>query len=322
MSSQKFAGYMRQAAILVLVFLSVGVCTAASSAESKVVRIGYQPWPGVTIKTQVVSDVLKAIGYETEKKQLQTAIILQSLAKGSLDINMGIWYPMFHNKYDPFIEKHEVDEIAVNLPDMTYGYAVPEYVHKGGVNSFADLQKYAEKFDSTFAGIEAGAAGNLYLKKAIKADEFGLGDWTVKPSSTAAEMAQVERAVKKKQWIIFVAWKPHWMNAKWDLYYVKAPQGNDLRPQHGVVYTIATHGFADKNPNVARFFRQFRVDAAIQSQWTLDMNDKGLSPEQIAKAWIGENLDIVAGWLVGVKTYDGKETAMDALRQVYGKTDK
>jgi glycine betaine/proline transport system substrate-binding protein len=308
---------IRRVTIAAFVFLLIGAFTTAS-ADTNVIRIGYQPWPGVTVKTQIVSDLLNAIGYKVEQKQLQTSIILEALAKGDLDINMGIWYPMFHRKYDPFAEKHKVDEIAVNLPDMVYGYAVPKYVHEGGVNSFADLHKYADKFNHIFTGIEPGATGNLYLKRAIKANEFDLGSWQVRPSSTAAAMAEVDRAVKKQKWIIFVAWKPHWMNAKWDLYYVKAPINNELRPQHGVVYTIATPGFADKHLNAARFFRQFRVNSAIQSQWTLKMSQKGLSPKAVAKGWIKENMGTVAKWLVGVKTYDGKQSAIDAVRQVYG----
>ena len=54
----------------------------------------------------------------------------------------------------------------------------------------------------------------------IDADDFGLGDWKLVESGEQAMLAQVARAEKSGDAIVFLAWAPHPMNTAFELTYL------------------------------------------------------------------------------------------------------
>lgn len=295
---------------LVLMF-GIGPVSAAGDTA---VRFGAPPWPGVTVKTEVAAQLLEAIGYETDTQALGTeAVILNALANDDLDVYLALWYPLSAGQLDPLVEDGKVVRIAENLSGAILGLAVPRYVHEAGVNSVEDLVRHADRFDREIYGIEAGNYWNEEVKKAIKADQYGLGDWELVPSSTSAMLTQVGRAVKKDDWIVFYGWRPHWMNVPYDLYYLEAPEESTIANVTSTVFTIARAGFPEEQPDVARFLRQFRVELGMQDEWILEHGKKDRPENEVAREWIAANLDAVEKWLEGVKTADGKP-AIEAVR--------
>lgn len=66
------------------------------------------------------------------------------------------------------------------------------------MHDFADLNKFADKFDKKIYGIGSGAPANLSLQEIIKKNEFDLGKWKLVESSETSMLAEVNRNVKKK----------------------------------------------------------------------------------------------------------------------------
>ena len=54
----------------------------------------------------------------------------------------------------------------------------------------------------------------------LKQNQFGLGGFKLIESSEQGMLAQVERAYRDKQPIVFLAWEPHPMNMRFDLKYL------------------------------------------------------------------------------------------------------
>lgn len=291
---------------LIIVLLGFGLFAAVpqAAAQDDTIDFGYVQWPGVTVKTHVAAKVAQYLGYETEMTAAPETIIFKSLESEELDVFLGNWLPSMEVSFNEYKEKGVVHNVRINLEDVVYRTAVPEYVYEAGVTSLADLNEHAEKFDSKIYGIEPGNNGNIIVSNAIEDNAYNLGEWSVQASSTAGMLSSVKRAVNNKEWIAFNGWKPHYMNVMFDIKYLEDPEG--IWGESDSVYTVARTGYQDENPNFYKFLEQFTVTAPIQNKWIDEYQNKDRDPEKVAEEWIANNLDIVNQWVFGVESTEGR----------------
>jgi glycine betaine/proline transport system substrate-binding protein len=291
---------------LLIVLLGFGVFAAVPQvkAADDTVNFGYVQWPGVTVKTHVAAKIANYLGYETEMTAAPETVIFKSLENKDLDIFLGNWLPTMEKTFNEYQKKGVIHNVRVNLEDVVYKTAVPEYVYEAGVKSMADLKEHADKFGSKIYGLEPGNAGNLVIQDAIKNNNYDLKDWTLQSSSTAGMLSAVKRAVNSEKWIAFNGWKPHYMNLMFDIKYLDDPEG--IWGESDSVYTVARKGYQNVNSNFYKFLEQFTVTAPIQNKWIDEYQNKDRDPEEIAEEWIANNLDIVNQWVFGVETTDGR----------------
>lgn len=294
----------------------VTATSAVQAAESKEVRFGVQPWPGVTVKSEVAAQLLEAVGYETDTKQLNTPLTLQGLSNNDLDVGLGGWYPVSSSMIDPLVQEGKITRLTANLEGALSGVAVPDYVREAGVESMSDLNEYADRFESKIYGIESGSTWNTGVKEAIKEDRHNLGDWELVSSGTTAMLAQVGRATQRENWVAFYGWRPHWMNITYDLHYLKAPEGSEIAHTEATVYTLTPTDLDERLPNVHRFFSQYQVKPETQSRWIYEHSYNERPEAEVAREWIAANPERVRAWLEGVTTVDG-ESAFEAVKAEY-----
>lgn len=283
-----------------------------SASAATLVKFGAPPWPGVTVKTTVARQILGAIGYKTSITNASWIINLQSVARGDLDADLGIWMPTQKSSVEPLVKAGKVDLLVANVPDAKYDVVVPNYVWKAGVHCICDLNKYAARFGRKIYGIEAGNDGNTIMKNAIKNDTYHLAGWKVVPSSTAGMLSEAGRAISQHKWIVFLGWKPHWMNIKYHIRYLRDPK--KIWGGQSSVHTAANPAFVKRHPNVARFLRQMVVPSRIQSRWIYQYGYQQKPAKAVARHWIGTHMKRVAHWLRGVRTADGKQSAIAAVK--------
>lgn len=296
--------------------LALVATAVAQAADNSTIRFGVPTWPGVTVKSEVASQILNALGYRTTQTDTSPSFAINALKTDDLDIYLGGWMPSQENMINPLEKKGEVAVLATNVSGVVAGLAVPTYVWDAGVHTEADLANYADRFDRQIYGIEAGSGFNAAVTEAIENDEHSLGSWNLVASSTSAMLSQVGRKIDRKEWIVFDGWQPHWMNVEYDMKYLKAVDGSDIAEIHSTVLTVANPQLVEQHPEVARFFRQYVVTSDMQSEWVLEYSFRDRAAEQVAREWIRNNLDTVAEWLEGVKARDGKR-AIDAMRAEY-----
>lgn len=308
---QSWAARLTAAAIVL-----VAAAGVAATAQAETVKFAAAPWPGVTVKTTVARKILEAAGYDTKETNASWTIALQGVARGDIDADLGIWMPTQKSTVEPMVKAGKIKLLVKNVPDAQYDVVVPDYVWNAGVHSIADLNKHADKFDHRIYGIEAGNDGNQVMIDAIKNNTYNLGDWNLRPSSTAVMLTEAGRKIDKKQWIVFLGWKPHWMNIKYDLKYLKDPK--QIWGGGSAVYTAINPAFEKNNANVTRFLKQMVVSSKIQSGWVYKYGYKHQSADKVADQWIKNNMDTVAQWLDGVKTADGSGAALAAVKKNLG----
>ncbi len=253
-------------------------------------NFGLPPWPGVTVKTEVVKQVLESEGYEVESHALDAGIVYAQLAEGELDVLLAGWLPVTHKDY--WAEHGDkLEQVNVNINETWLGIAVPTYTYDKGVTSIEDLCENAEMFDNRIVGIEPGAGISQSTKEAI--DEYGL-DYTLATSSTPAMMAEVDAAIENDEDVAFTIWEPHSAFARFDIKKLDDPK--EIYGGGDVVKTVVRDDFKDEYPKVYDFLKVFEVSPQTQSEWILEYSGNDRDPEDVAAEWIDENPEKVQEW--------------------------
>ncbi|GAB2518987.1 ABC transporter substrate-binding protein [Nocardiopsis aegyptia] len=274
-------------------------------AGGEEVLLVQQPWEDLVVENEIVRQVLEENGYEVTVQEVSVPIGAQALADGSVDAYLGNWWPSQEPVFSDHLDSGDIEVLGTLMTGTTYAPAVPAYVaEEHGVRSLADLDGNRDLFGGEFIGIEAGTPGNEYILDAIGDDAYGLGDWELVQSSSAAMLGEVERRADEQEPVVFLGWEPHWMNVQWDLVYLEDPE--EVWPGAGEIRVLTRAGFESDNPDVARFLSQMEVDTATASAWINRLSKDGDPVETVAQEWIAQNTDEVEAWLDGVETADGQ----------------
>jgi len=223
---------------------------------------------------------------------------------------LGNWMPTMEADIAPYRDAGTIDILGTNLEGAKYTLAVPQYVYDAGVQSFADIAEYADEFDNQIYGIEPGNNGNRLIQSMIDQNAFGLGDFEVVESSESGMLSQVGRADRRDNWIVFLGWEPHPMNANFDLAYLDG--GDDFfGPNYGgaTVHTNVRKGYAEECANVGRLLTNQTFTLAMENEVMALILDEGMRPNDAATQWLSANSDVLDVWLDGVTTLDGEAAA-------------
>jgi glycine betaine/proline transport system substrate-binding protein len=275
-------------------------------------------WTDITATTAATSEVLEALGYETDIKVLAVPVTYQALAEGDVDIFLGNWMPTMEGDIAKYREAGTVETVRANLEGAKYTLAVNKAAMDMGIKSFADIAEHADHLDGKIYGIEPGNDGNRLIQSMIDDDAFGLKDFEVVESSEAGMLAQAARASRKGDPIVFLGWEPHPMNANLEMGYLEG--GDDFfGPNLGgaTVYTNTRKGYVAECANVGALLENLEFSLAMENEIMGAILNDGTDPDEAARAWMADNPEMVMGWLDGVKTIDGGD-AEAAVKDALG----
>jgi glycine betaine/proline transport system substrate-binding protein len=296
---------MRRAAALVLLALA-SPAVAADPASCGPVTFSDVGWTDITATTAAASTVLTALGYAPEVKVLSVPVTYAALADGDVDVFLGNWMPTMEADIRPYLDKGAVEDLGPNLTGAKYTLAVPAYTHEAGLRDFADIAKFADQLGGRIYGIEPGNDGNRLILGMIEGDQFGLGKLKLSESSEQGMLAQVARAVQRKEPIVFLGWEPHPMNANFPMKYLT---GGDavFGPDFGgaQVHTNTRKGLSAECPNLGRLLANMDFTLPMENEIMGAILNDGAEPNAAAKAWLTKNPAILDGWLAGVTTLKG-----------------
>ncbi len=256
----------------------------------------------------VAMTLSEGLGYQPRKIMASVPIAFTGVKNKQIDVFLGYWAPSMDAVIEPFTKNNGVKVLPTpNLEGAKYTLAVPTYAAEAGLKSFQDIAKFKKELDGKIYGIEPGNDGNLLIEKMIKGDQFGLGGFRMVESSEAGMLVQVQRAVKKKQPVVFLGWAPHPMNTQFDITYLAG--GDDVfGPDYGAakVYTVVPPDYEARCSNVGKLLNNLQFDVGIESQLMEKVLEKE-DPAIVAKNWIKANPQALDKWLAGVTTYDGQD---------------
>lgn len=298
--------------------LVLGTLSTAVQANCDAVTFSDVGWTDITATTAATTVLLDALGYETDVKVLSVPVTYTSMARGDIDVFLGNWMPTMEADIAPYREAKTVDTVRENLEGAKYTLATNAAGAKLGITDFASIAAHMDALEGKIYGIEPGNDGNRLIIEMIEADAFGLKDFEVAESSEQGMLAQVGRADKRDEPVVFLGWEPHPMNANFDLTYLAG--GDDhFGPDFGgaTVYTNTRAGYVAECPNVGKLLSNLKFTLAMENEIMGAILNDSEDPEDAATTWLKANADVLAGWLDGVTTQDGSD-AMAAVTAELG----
>ncbi|MGK9166447.1 glycine betaine ABC transporter substrate-binding protein [Inquilinus limosus] len=274
--------------------LTAGLGLPANAQDQTPIKIGWTAWSDAEFVTKLAQKLITD-NYKTPVELVQTDIApqYQGVAKGDIDVMMMAWLPQTHADYFKRVGE-DVVMLGVLYTDAKLGWVVPSYVPEDQVASIADLAKddVQEKLAGKIQGIDPGAGLMRLSEEAI--DTYGL-DYELVSASDAAMVAALDRAIRRKEWIVVTGWSPHWMFGKYDLRYLDDPEG----AMGGVerIYVLSRKGFQADHPEVAEFLMRMHLPLKELEAAMADAQDT--SYEQAVEKYIADHPARVKYWLTG-----------------------
>ncbi|MCP2024223.1 choline ABC transporter substrate-binding protein [Pseudomonas laurylsulfatiphila] len=301
----------RLSTVLTVGLLALGSASAFADQSCETVKMADPGWSDIAATNAITGFLLDGMGYKAKVDTLAVPITFGGLKDGQVDVFLGNWMPAQQGFYDKFVANGDVTQLAKNLDGTEFTLAVPDYVWDAGVHNFADLNKYADKFDRKIYGIGSGAPANISLQEIIKKNDFDMGQWKLVESSEQAMLAEVSRAVKKQKFVTFLGWTPHPMNVQLKMHYLKG--GEKYFGDTGSVHTLTRKGYAQACPNVGKLLTNLSFTQDMENSIMAEVVNNKVSNADAARAWIKANPAVLDKWLDGVKTVDGKD-ALPAVK--------
>ncbi|HEV7435457.1 MAG TPA: choline ABC transporter substrate-binding protein [Pseudorhizobium sp.] len=303
-------------AISLVAFAELAV--AAEPESCATVRLSDVGWTDITATTATASVILKALGYKTDVKVLSVPVTYSSLKNKDIDVFLGNWMPTMEGDIAPYRQDKSVESYGPNLTGAKYTLATNAKGAELGIKDFSDIAEHSEELDGKIYGIEPGNDGNRLILDMVSNDTFGLKDFEVVESSEQGMLAQVARADRAGEPIVFLGWEPHPMNASFDLTYLSG--GDDVFGQNyggAEVFTNVRAGYIEECPNVGTFVKNLRFTLPMENEIMGSILNDGKEAEAAATEWLKSNPDAIEPWLKGVTTKDGGD-AMAAVTSELG----
>jgi len=306
--------------IAALAFAAFAAPALAASEPEQCGKVTFSDvgWTDITATTAAASEVLEALGYDTETKVLSVPVTYTALSQGDVDVFLGNWMPTMEADIAPYREAGTVDTVRANLEGAKYTLATNKAGAELGIRDFADIARHRDALDGKIYGIEPGNDGNRLIMDMIEKDAFGLKGFKLVESSEQGMLAQVARATKKGEPIVFLGWEPHPMNANFELTYLT---GGDewFGPDYGgaTVYTNTRAGYVEECPNVGRFLQNLEFSLPMENEIMGAILNDGEDPRAAARAWLKAHPEVALKWVEGVTTRDGGDGAA-AVKKALG----
>jgi glycine betaine/proline transport system substrate-binding protein len=315
---------MRIARALVAM-LAVGIAFIASPSPAaegpacQTPRLADIGWTDVTVTTAVANRILQGLGYTPKIQVLSLPVTYVSMKNKDIDIFLGNWMPTQDGDRKPFVDDHSVDVVRANLEGAKYVLGVPAYTYDAGLKNFADIPRFRDQVNGKIYGVEPGNDGNRAVLGMIKDNTYGVKDFDLVESSEQGMLAEVDRAIRRRQPIVFLAWEPHPMNTKYDIRYLDDPQAV-FGPNQGAatIFTNVRAGYVTDCPNVGKFLQNLVFTLPVEDTIMGRILFDGAEPGKAAEEWLKANPTIWAKWLDRVTAFDGGPGADAVTRSLGG----
>ena len=268
------------------------------SAESRDLNLGVATgWDEAAVVANLSKIVMEEdLGYgEVRLQELELGPVIQGVASGDLDAYQDIWLPNHQAQID------EVENDVILLDpwyDGTteFGIAVPTYMTN--VNAIPDLNQTSI---DQILGIEPGAIISERIPESV-IPTYGLEQEYVQ-SSTPSMLSQVEELSDNREEFAFVAWRPHWMNQRYDFKYLEDPEDGLTDLNDGAtILSIVNEDLPDDDPVAYAFLDAITLtEAQVNEIENINPNDYAES----ARTWLEDNRDVVQPWIDAAREAEG-----------------
>jgi len=155
------------------------------------------------------------------------------------------------------------------------------------VRRIANLNKHSKTLGGTILGIEADSGMTQKTREVIKIYKL---DYELKSTGTKEMLQTVDQKIKKQEPIVFHAWQPHWMFAKYDLRMLS--DDNRIFQKEGI-RKLARPGFREDHKKAAKILEKIALTRKQFNSLLLYVKESNQEPKAAVAAWMEANPKIV-----------------------------
>jgi len=288
-----------KAILVLLVALALAFGVGCGFGGGGNLTLGYLDWNENVANATLTKVLLEDdLGYDSVELKLaeRVELVYEDLIGGETDAFQDAWMPNHQQYVDEDEGRIGVLEKPWYVGKTKYGIAVPDYM--SNVQTIADLDHSGT---SMITGIEPGAV----LMERIASDVIPRYDLSTNlaEATTPAMLAELEQAYGMQEPIIFLAWRPHWMNRVYDFHYLEDPKdamGPYDDPQ--TIHTVAREGLSGDEPAAYALMNHMRLDDDQVASLEISINNAP-NPEAGVRHWLQEkkNRELVRPWVEAAK---------------------
>jgi glycine betaine/proline transport system substrate-binding protein len=261
--------------------------------------LGYLDWNENVANATLTKVLLEDdLGYDRVELKLAKGVgsVYDDLIVGETDAFQDAWMPNHQQYVDEGEGQLEVLRAPWYVGRTKYGIAVPDYMK--GVTSISDLDRSGTDM---IMGLEPGTV----LMERIASDVIPRYDLSTDlvEASTPAMLSELEQSYGMQEPLVFLAWKPHWMNRAYHFHYLSDPK-NAMGPvnEPQTIHTVARKGLSDDEPAAYALISHMRLDADQVASLEISIN-KAANPEAGVRRWLEEkkHRELVRPWVEAAK---------------------
>lgn len=318
------------AILLTSVMLLTAACSCSSEesplAEKKQVEklvFADAGWDSIKFHNEVARLIIEnGYGYKTDVIPGTTAVTLEGLKRGDIDIYMEIWTDNI-KIYSEAISNGSFLEVSLNYGDNRQGFYVPTYLIKGDpqrgikplapdLQTIADLPKYWELFrdpEDENKGRIYGAIPDWEADEIVsqKVKNYGLDEAynLFRPGSETALSASIVKALEKGEPWLGYYWEPAWITGKYDLTLIEEPVFDQEKWESGYICAFpsvpvticANKELPQKAPEVMEFLKNYQTSTALTNSALAYMQENNVSSQEAAKWFLKNNKELWLKWV-------------------------
>ncbi len=287
---------------------------AAEGGDCGDLNLAVNPWVGFEADAYVVGHVAaEELGCKVTYKALKEDVAWQGFGTGEVDVVIEDWgHPDLEKKFFADSGDGSAADLGPTGNVGIIGWYVPPWLAEEhpDILEAENLNKYA----SDFATSESGGKGQflgadpsyVQFDEAI-VNNLGLDFKVVFSGSEAASITAFQQAEKNKEFLIGYFYEPQWLFAEIPLAKVALPPYEDGcqsdpakvdcdYPETELKKIASTSWMEEGSPAVG-LVQNFQWTNEDQNLVAKYISDDGMSPEDAAAKWVGDNQDMVEGWL-------------------------
>lgn len=305
--------------------LLLGMATSAH-ADDATVTISDLTWTGAKAIGHVIKTIIEGpMDFEADIVEglSDGSVIAAGMDKGdgSADVYTDLWMPNRQAIWDKYIDGAQT--VGHNIPYLgTQKMYVPSYM-ADRVRTVEDLKdpEVAAMFDKDGNGKGEYWAGDAGWKSTrmwqVKFNSYGLSDlWEAEILPDATFKGQLKTAIAREKPILFYYWTPEWVHAAYDISPIEEPARTagcedvyldqedwleaskfDCVSEDAKIYVAYSKSLEHRNPPVAKFLSQMKLDPEVVNEWILKIGRDELDPRDVAEEWVANNMDVVNEWI-------------------------
>ena len=265
-----------------------------SMDNARPLKLGWSPWADAEVVSLMAAQLIHSrLNVPVERVMADIGIQYESVARGDLDLMLMAWLPGTHRDYWSRIRDRVLD--LGPMYSGRLGWIVPDYVPETVLNSIEQLKDpdLATRFANRVQGIDPGSGLNQASLEALK--RYDLKDLDLVASSSAAMAAVLDQAIDEKRWMIATSWTPHWMFARYNLRFLKDPDGVFGGTER--IHAVARQGLDLRAPSVTAFLSRFHLPDSDLDGLLLQAQEQ--SAEEAVADYLERNPARVTYWCTG-----------------------